>query len=53
MTSAKQKDPGTSPTPESPNIPTPEDPREHQPMQDPPVQPDHDSSEGVTRLMDM
>jgi hypothetical protein len=44
---------GRTPEPEPPNIPTPEDPREHQPMQDPPVQPDHDSGEEVTRLHDM
>lgn len=39
-----------SPAPEQPGTPTPEDPREHEPMHDPPIDPEHDSSEGVKRL---
>ena len=53
MSTTKQPGSGKSETPEPPSIPTPEDPREDQPMQDPPVHPDHDSTDGATRLMDM
>jgi hypothetical protein len=53
MTTSKQPGSGKSPEPVPPNIPTPEDPREQQPMHDPPVEPEHDSGEGVARLMNM
>jgi hypothetical protein len=39
-----------APATEQPGTPTPEDPREHEPLHDPPIDPEHDSSEGVKRL---